>query len=65
MKHKLKAGPHVGLCGFNNTNNIKTTNKTKLLYILGYMSHFLYLEIGSNIDCVVYTGNATRECIIY
>ena len=28
------------------------------------MSHILYLKIGSKIDCVVYTGNAKRECII-
>ena len=30
----------------------------------GTMSHFLYLKLGSKIDCVVYTGNAKRECII-
>ena len=31
-------------------------------YMLGYMSHFLYLKIGSKIDCG--TDNAKRECII-
>ena len=30
----------------------------------GIMSHFLYLKICHKIDCVVYTGNVKRECII-
>ena len=30
----------------------------------GIMSHFLYLKMGSKIDCVVYMDNAKRECII-
>ena len=26
-------------------------------YILGYKSHFFYLNIGSKIECVLYVGN--------
>ena len=28
-----------------------------LPYILGYKSHFFYLNIGSKIECVLYVGN--------